>query len=523
MNSYNKLNNILGWAMFAVSFVVYMLTLEPSVSLWDCGEFISAAHKLQVVHPPGAPFFLLLGNFFSNFAMGNPEQVGWAVNMMSAMASALTVMFTFWITTYFAKKIRTALKETDFDSLTNKILIFGSGVAAALALTFSDTFWFSAVEAEVYALSSFFTALTFWAMLKWESKANTDPYADKWLIFIAYMIGIAIGTHLLNLLVIPTIAIIYYFKKYEYSRAGLLTALGVGVVVLLAIQKILIPGLPWLAANLDYTLVNSAGLPFYSGAYLLIILLAGGLGFGIFYSIKNRKYVLNLVFIAISFMTLGYGSYAMVVIRSAADPAIDMNNPEDLYNLLSYINREQYGDRPLAYGPWFNAPPRDLEVIKSEYIADEENGEYVKVRDKIDYVYDDADMTIFPRMGDANKQNGDVGYRFWSGMQKVQNKIQYQESMLRDIQQRLSQQPQNQELYKQYQQTNETIAKLKRKKPKMGDNLTFLMKYQIGHMYLRYFMWNFSGRQNDNQADINKTWADGNWRTGIPIIDNFLV
>ena len=239
MNSYNKTNNIIGWLMFAISFAVYLLTLEPSVSLWDCGEFISAAHRLQVVHPPGAPFFLLLGNFFSNFAFGNTENIGWAVNMMSALASAGTVLFTFWITTYFAKKIRTALGEVDLSTTTNKILIFGSGAAGALALTFSDTFWFSAVEAEVYALSSFFTALTFWAMLKWESKANTDPYADKWLIFIAYIIGLAIGTHLLNLLVIPTVAIIYYFKKYEYSRMGLLTALGVGLGSLLFIQKIL--------------------------------------------------------------------------------------------------------------------------------------------------------------------------------------------------------------------------------------------------------------------------------------------
>ncbi len=523
MNSYNKSNNIVGWVMFAISFVVYLLTLEPSVSLWDCGEFISAAYKLQVVHPPGAPFFLLLGNFFSNFALGDPEKVAWAVNMMSAFASALTVMFTFWITTYFAKKIRIALKETDLDTLTNKILIFGSGAAAALTLTFSDTFWFSAVESEVYALSSFFTALTFWALLKWESKANNDPYADKWLIFIAYIIGIAIGTHLLNLLVIPTIAIIYYFKKFDYSRVGLLIALGVGAATLLAIQKILIPGLPWLAAELDYILVNNASMPFYSGAILLFILLVSGLSFGIYYTVKNSKYILNLVFIALSFMILGYGSYTMVVIRSAADPAIDMNNPEDLYSLLSYINREQYGDRPLAYGPWFNSPPRDLDIVKSEYIADEDLEEYVKVRDKIDYVYDDADMTPFPRMGDANKQNGDVGYRFWGGMQSVQNKIQYQESVLRDLQQKLSQAPQNQDLYKQYQETDQNLKRLKQKKPTMGNNLTFLMRYQIGHMYLRYFMWNFSGRQNDNQSDINKTWADGNWMTGIPIVDNFLV
>lgn len=519
MNSYNRTNNIIGWLMFAISFAVYLLTLEPSVSLWDCGEFISAAYKLQVVHPPGAPFFLLLGNFFSNFAFGNPENVGWAVNMMSALVSALTVLFTFWITTYFAKKIRLALGETDLSTNTNKILIFGSGLAGALALTFSDTFWFSAVEAEVYALSSFFTALTFWAMLKWESKANTDPYADKWLVFIAYIIGLAIGTHLLNLLVIPTVAIIYYFKKYNYSRVGLLAALGIGLGTLLFIQKLLIPGLPYLAAKFDHMLVNNAGLPFYSGAYFLIILVIGGLGYALYYTVKHSKYIYNLIFIALSFVVLGYSSYAMVVIRSAADPAIDMNNPEDLYSLLSYINREQYGDRPLAYGPWFNSQPDRVDVIKEEYIGDEEKGEYVKVRDKRDYHYPDAEKTMFPRMGDANKQNGDIGYRIWGGMDKVQNQIQYQESIIQDIQ-RNPQRPGSQE---QYQTALETLNKLKAKKPSMGNNITFLLNYQIGHMYLRYFMWNFSGRQNDNQSDINKTWADGNWITGIPIIDNILV
>jgi hypothetical protein len=516
MKTYNKLNNLLGWLMFAVSFVVYLLTLEPSVSLWDCGEFISAAHKLQVVHPPGAPFFLLLGNFFSNFALGNPENVGWAVNMMSALVSALTVLFTFWITSYFAKKIRIAMDETDLTSTANKLLIFGSAAAAALTLTFSDTFWFSAVEAEVYALSSFFTALTFWAMLKWESKADTDPYADRWLIFIAYMIGLAIGTHLLNLLVIPTIAIIYYFKRYEYSRLGLLSALGIGAGVLLLIQKLLIPGLPWLAANLDHVLVNSAGMPFYSGAIVLFLLVIGGLGYGIWFTIKNKKRIYNLIFIAISFMVLGYSSYAMVVIRSAANTAIDMNNPEDLYNLLSYINREQYGDRPLAYGPWFNSQPDNIEVVKEEYAMNEKTGEYEKVRDKRDYTYPDAEKTPFPRMGDANKQNGDIGYRIWGGMDKVQNQIQYQQSLLQDIQRN----PTRPGAQEQYQQITETINKLKTKKPTMGNNLTFLFKYQIGHMYLRYFMWNFVGRQNDNQSDINKLWADGNWLSGISFIDN---
>lgn len=516
MTNYNKLNNLIGWIMFAISFVVYLLTLESSVSLWDCGEFISAAHKLQVVHPPGAPFFLLLGNFFSNFALGNPEQVAWAMNMMSGFVSALTVMLTFWITSYFAKKIRLAMGETDLTSTNNKVLIFGSAAVAALTLTFSDTFWFNAVEAEVYALSSFFTALTFWAMLKWESKVDTDPHADRWLILIAYLIGMAIGTHLLNLLVIPTIAIIYYFKKFEYSRLGLITALGLGTVTLLLIQKLLIPGLPWLAANFDHVLVNSAGMPFYSGAFLLILLLLGLKAYGLYYTWKNRQKIYHLLFLCLSFVIIGYSSYAMVVIRSAADPAIDMNNPEDLYNMLSYINREQYGDRPLLYGPWFNSRPDNIEIVKEEYAMNEKSGEYEKVRDKRDYTFPDEEKTIFPRMGDANKQNGDIGYRIWGGMDKTQNQIQYQQSLLQDLQRN----PNRPGAQEQYQQITQTLQNLRDKKPTMGNNLTFLMKYQIGHMYLRYFMWNFVGRQNDNQADINKLWEDGNWLSGISFIDN---
>ena len=513
MNNYKMINNVLGWVMFLVAFVVYFLTLEPSVSLWDCGEFISAAYKLQVVHPPGAPFFLLVGNFFSNLAMGNPVNVGWAVNMLSAFVSAMAVLFTFWITSYFAKKIRVGLGETNLDSLTNRILIFGSAAAAALTLTFSDTFWFSAVEAEVYAMSSFFTALTFWAMLKWESIVDTDARADRWLVFIAYMIGLAIGTHLLNLLVIPTVAIIYYFKKYEYSRKGLILALGAGTVLLLLIQKILIPGMPWLAANFDFFAVNTLGMPFYSGALIFFALLIGGLAYAIYYSIQHRKYIMNLAFVCLSFILLGYSSYSMVVIRSAADPAIDMNNPEDLFNLLSYINREQYGDRPLVYGPWFNSQPDNVEIIKEEFAANEETGEYIKVRDKRDYTYPDAEKTIFPRMGDANKESGDIGYRYWGGMNRINEQISYQQQMLQQMD------PSS----PQYTEAAQTLQRLKAQKPTMGNNIRFLTKYQLGYMYFRYFMWNFSGRQNDVQGDINKIWEDGNWITGIGFIDKMLV
>ena len=276
--NFKLVNNLLGWVMFVIALVVYTLTLEPSVSLWDCGEFISASHKLQVVHPPGAPFFLLVGRFFSLFA---PEltDVAFAVNMLSATASAFTVLFTFWITTHFAKKI--------IDPQASKgsfIAVMGAGAIGALALTFMDSFWFSAVEAEVYALSSFFTAITFWAALKWEE--SDSKYANKWIILIAYLIGLAIGTHLLNLLVIPAIVFIYYFKNYKYTQKGLIYSFLVGLGILFFIQKGIIPGVPSLMAKMDLFFVNSLGFGFNSGTFAAILLLVAISVGGIYYYSK---------------------------------------------------------------------------------------------------------------------------------------------------------------------------------------------------------------------------------------------
>lgn len=497
--NFKLVNNLLGWVMFVIALVVYTLTLEPSVSLWDCGEFISASHKLQVVHPPGAPFFLLVGRFFSLFAP-QLEDVAFAVNMLSATASALTVLFTFWITTHFAKKI--------IDPQASKgsfIAVMGAGAIGALALTFMDSFWFSAVEAEVYALSSFFTAITFWAALKWEE--SDSKYANKWIILIAYLIGLAIGTHLLNLLVIPAIVFIYYFKNYKYTQKGLLYSFLIGLGILFFIQKGIIPGVPSLMAKMDLFFVNSLGFGFNSGTFAAILLLVAISVGGIYYysKVKPNHYA-NLGFICFAYILLGYSSYAMVVIRSSDNPPIDMNNPEEPFKLLSYINREQYGDRPLLKGPYYNAQAIDVKEGEMKYRKDD-NG-YTAIGKNQEYVFDPAYNTIFPRMGDMQKDGSEQGYRSWGNMDEISKQIDDAQMML--------QQTQDPE---QKQRLNNEIEALKAVKPKFSNNLSFLFRYQLGHMYFRYFMWNFVGRQNDQQGhDFNKE-TDGNWISGIGLVD----
>ncbi len=500
--NYKLVNNLLGWAMFLVAMVVYMLTLEPSVSLWDCGEFISASQKLQVVHPPGAPFFLLIGRFFTMFT-SNVEDVAKAVNILSATCSAFTVLFTFWITTYFAKKMVYKMGEVNTGS---HIAIFASGVVAALALTFSDSFWFSAVEAEVYAMASFFLALTFWLMLKWES--SDSPYADKWIILIAFLIGIAICSHLLSLLVIPAVSFIYYFKKFNYSRKGLFYCFLIGLGILFFIQNGILPGVPKIMAKMDLLFVNSFGMGFGSGSIFAIILIIAITIAGIVYFSKfNARPHWNLAFICLAYILLGYSSYAMVVIRSSDNPAIDMNNPEEPFNLLSYINREQYGDRPLLNGPYFNAPPVD--VVEGDSIWRKDATRYTNIGIKQDYVYDKSYTTFFPRMGEMNDDNKKMGYRYLCGMEDVQESI----GNLRSQLQQAKSPEEKQKIYAE-------IEELEAQKPKFSNNLQYLFGYQLWYMYGRYFMWNFVGRQNDKQGRIGMQNLYGNWISGIPIVDN---
>ncbi|MDA0686668.1 MAG: DUF2723 domain-containing protein [Bacteroidetes bacterium] len=500
MNTFKRWNNILGWLSFAIALVVYTLTLEESVSLWDCGEFASAAYKLQVVHPPGAPFFLMVGRLFSLLAP-DVVNVGFWINMLSATASAGTVMFTFWITTYFAGKL---VKE---DSQHRNVLIFAAGLVAALSNTFMDSFWFSAVEAEVYALSSFFTGLTFWAVIRWYEAEDTLS-TDRWLVFMAYMIGLALGTHMLNLLVIPVITLAYYFKKFKVTQKGVIYALGAAALALGFVMKVIYPGIPWLLANLDKMFVNGFGLPFYSGALAAVVLIFGAVVYLLRYTAGKGKIGWNTIVLSIGFVILGYSSYAMVIIRSMADPSIDMNDPEDPYKFYGYITREQYGNRPLLVGPYFNAQQIDYEIKGKKFFKGPE-GKYEEGGDNYSPVYDPEYNTLFPRMGVSSKPNDARGYRDYSGMDDVQARI---DELNGTSQQRALTEMEKQEL--QY---------LNLQKPTFGQNLTYFFSYQIRYMYLRYFMWNFVGRFNDQQAVTGNTRFDGNWYSGIPFIDNIVI
>ncbi|MBC7381572.1 MAG: DUF2723 domain-containing protein [Bacteroidia bacterium] len=521
MSKYNLLNNVFGWLLFIVSLATYTLTVEPSVSFWDCGEFISASYKLQICHPPGAPLFLMIGRIFSLMAGSDVTRVAFWVNMVSAVTSALTVMFMFWTITHLAKKILN--KGTEAMESWQSIAIIGSGMVGALTLNFSDTFWFSAVEAEVYASSSFFTTLTFWCILKWENIA-CEKHANRWLVLIAYLIGLAIGVHLLNLLVIPAIVYVYYFKKFQFTRAGFIRASGVAILAIGIVQFGIIPGLPGLATKLDYIMVNTFGMAFNTGAVLLIALLItlitatlhytqtlsktslyvaigayaimvlsyfvinasfGGLVLWalvtgvLYYIIFKRKVamdMINLVALCFSFVVIGYSSYSMIIIRSLANPPIDMNDPEQPFSLLSYLNREQYGENPLVYGQYFYAKVVELKKGNMQY-AKSEDGKYEEAGEKIERVYDPKDCTIFPRMW-ADRADYITAYKDWEKIPEG-------------------------------------------KKANMGKNIDFLLSYQLKFMYWRYFFWNFIGRQNDDQGygDITR----GNWLSGINFFDEWML
>ncbi|MBN1252775.1 MAG: DUF2723 domain-containing protein [Bacteroidales bacterium] len=467
--SYRKINNITGWVVFLIASFTFLSTIEPTTSFWDCGEFIASAFKLEVGHPPGAPFFMILARIISLLSFEHVENVAMLINSLSALASAFTILFLFWTITYFALKI--VNKEISELNLSNVIGIMASGVVGALAYSFSDTFWFSAVEGEVYALSSLFTAIVFWAIIKWERVAD-EKYANRWIIFIAYMMGLSIGVHLLNLLAIPAIVFVYYFKKYKPSKSGIIYATIISIVILGTIMYGIIPGIVKLASKFELLFVNEMGLPYNTGVLVYVIILATAVVYGIYYSAKNSKVLLNTILLSFSVIMIGYSSFTMIVIRSIAKPPMNENQPDNVFALLSYLNREQYGDRPLVYGQNFNAPIIDQET-KYTYIP--LNGKYEKIpMTNPDYVYDPEFSTFFPRMY-SHQDNHESGYISW------------------------------------------TNIKDPKKKPSFAKNLEFLFKYQIGHMYLRYFMWNFAGRQNDIQGYGD--YIKGNWISGIPFLD----
>jgi hypothetical protein len=366
---FKSLNLLLGWTSFAIALLVYLLTLEPTVSQWDCGEFIASSFKLQVGHPPGAPLFLMIGRVFSLFAH-EPDQVAKMINAVSASASAFTILFLFWTISHLLKKMMVARGQEI--TLSTTVIVLGGSFVGAMAYTFSDTFWFSAVEAEVYATSSLFTAVVFWAILKWENVAD-EPGANRWLVLITYLIGLSIGVHLLNLLAIPAIVLVYYFRKYQVTRRGVIYALGISVAMLLLIMYGIIHGIVKAATIAEKLFTNSLGFHYNVGVVVYVAILLGALIYGIYRTQFIRKNVLwNTILVSITVIIIGYSSYALIVIRSLAGPPMNENRPENVFALLSYLNREQYGDRPLLLGYFYNAHVEDIAYKKPVYVLNKE-------------------------------------------------------------------------------------------------------------------------------------------------------
>ena len=522
LTHYKKWNNILGWLIFMVAAAVYILTSEPTASFWDCGEYIATSFKLQVGHPPGAPFFQLIGRFFSMFAFGDLSLVARMVNTMSALASGFTILFLFWSITLLGKKL---VKRNGELTDAKIIAIFGSAIVGALAYAFSDSFWFSAVEGEVYASSSFYTAITFWAILKWDENAD-EKHAFRWLILIAYLIGLSIGVHLLNLLAIPAIVFVYYFRKYKTTRKGVIVSLMLALVLLVGVLYGIIPEIVSLSGFFERMVVNSFGLPFGSGTIVYFAILIGAILWGLWYSKKYHKVVLNSIILSLVFLLIGYSSFFILVIRSNANTPLDENNPDNATALVSYLEREQYGSNPLLYGQYYNAPIIDYkdgdpvytkaylvmsgnnqqatffsEFSAQEYISKNKNipnlvikGKYVITDDKKgnEPVYDPRFTTVFPRMWSSGDQQHINAYKDWGKIKGTPISVQGRNG------------------------EPETLMK-----PTFGENLRYFFTYQLNYMYFRYFMWNFAGKQNDLQGrgDI----LNGNWISGIPFIDNLMI
>ena len=470
---FKKINNWTGWLVTLIACTVYIMTSEAAGSFWDCGEFISSAYKLQIPHPPGAPMFVLLGRIFIILFGDNPLTAAKAVNTMSALASGFTILFLFWTITHFAKRI--VVKQTGGEPVGYQIIaIMGAGIVGALAYTFSDSFWYSAVEGEVYALSSFFTALVFWAILKWEHKAD-QPGADKWIIFIFYMMGLSIGVHLLNILTIPAIVMVYYFRNYKPTLKGGLLAFFVGVIITGFIQVVLIQYTVKWAGAFDVNFVNSMGLPFFSGFIFFFVLLAAILTWGIYYANKKGLYFLKLGVWSMIFMLLGYTTYITTMIRSNADPSVDMYNVDNPVTLVGYLGREQYGDWPILFGPDYVDKVDNVES-GDQYVKAPTNYELAGKNFKRDWSSAPS-AHLFPRMWDGENDRGQMdSYKAFAGV-------------------------------------------VDGEAPTLRDNIKYFTNYQFGFMYLRYFLWNFAGKQNDLQGFGNV--RDGNFSTGISFIDNF--
>jgi hypothetical protein len=467
---YKKINNLLGWLCFLIAATTYILTLEPTVSFWDCGEFISCAYRLQVSHQPGYPLFAMLGKVFSLLSFGDNTKIPYFTNMGSAIASAAAIMFLFWTITAFAKKLL-----RDRDDLPENIrttLIMGAGLVGALAFTFSDTFWFSAVETIVFALSALCTAIVFWAILKWDAQAD-EPGADKWLIFIAYIVGLSIGIHLLNLLTIPAITLVYYFRRSNnINKKGAFIAFLISIAILATVQFGIRQFTIKLAAYFDLFFVNTLGFGFNIGAMVFFVLLVATLVAGIIYSIRKNKPVLNLALVCVSFIYFGYSSFVYIPIRATANTNLNNTHVDNAFTLNSYLNRDQYGSTPLLTGPYFDSEVTGQDEGANIYRKGETKYELAGKQQKLQY----DRTTIFPRM---YSDNGDdpVFYRQWMQLADGES-------------------------------------------PTFAINLGFFFSWQTYQMYFRYFFWNFAGRINemDGQQELGSFlygYVDGDWTTGF--------
>lgn len=473
MTSFKTLNNLAGWLVFAVAAVVLGLAAEPTGSLWDCGEFISGAYKLQVVHPPGAPIFLLVGRLFTwvaSLVSSDPSAIAYSVNLLSALSTAFAGMFIAWSATILA---RLALTGRDVEPEGGQaIAIIGAGIVAGLTTAFTSSIWFSAVEGEVYAMSTFFTCLTLWSTLKWYQLPD-NAESDRWLVFTFFATALSIGVHLLSLLTFPALAMFYYFKKSKKdpTPVGALMAAFVGVLFIVGIQYFIIAGIPRFWASFDKLFVNGFGLPFYSGIVAVFAVFGGAIWGGLKYARATGNGLLQRLIVALGLVVLGYFSYGTVIIRAIANPPINMNDPSDPMRLLPYLNREQYGERPLLYGPDFDAKPIGM---KKEARYGRVGNKYAVVDEKLDYEYSSGSKTLFPRMSDYTQGRPRV-YREW---------IDKKSGAL-------------------------TLA----------DHVEYFWKYQIKWMWWRYFMWNFSGRQNGDQGMASWDPSAGHWITGFDAID----
>ncbi|HAQ18818.1 MAG TPA: DUF2723 domain-containing protein [Prolixibacteraceae bacterium] len=476
-----RINNIAGWAIFALSLLVYILTLEPTLSLWDCGEFLVSAYKLEINHSPGAPLFMLLGRVFSLFSFGNPSKAAYLINLVSAVSSAATILFMFWTIVWLVSKM-----EQKQGKSYPLLLKFGAAIIGALSFAFTDSFWFSAVEAEVYALSSLFSAVVLWAATRWEREAD-ETNSSRWIILIFFLTGLSIGVHLLNLLVIPSVGLIIFFRRYKYSLKGFIITILISGIGIIALLQILIPGLLDLSKNLELFFVNQLHLPLHTGLITYLILLVGAITAGLFYSHRKQMPKLNMALLCLTFLLIGYTSYLATIVRASGGVPINQGNPESAFSLLNYLNREQYGTRPILYGASFGSVISGYQE-RNTWIASK--GKYIKSQLNPEIEYNKNTVGFFPRMH-SNDPGHIKSYKNWVALKGRKIPVQDEEGKL----------------------SNTTV-------PSFQENVSFFLKYQLGFMYLRYLMWNFAGRQNDIQG--NGDLLNGNWQSGFVVIDNLI-